>query len=110
MYLGSNPGNIGQISFYDAARGECYCDFGDPIGVMSRALVQGLFGIIPDAMNSRLILRPGFPQTWNHASISTPDIDFSFKRTKNSDIYNLKQHFDRKLEIDLQLKAYSDSI
>ncbi|MCB5696755.1 hypothetical protein LIQ92_17840, partial [Fusicatenibacter saccharivorans] len=28
MYLGDSPGNFGQISFYDAARGECYRDFG----------------------------------------------------------------------------------
>ena len=30
MYLGGSPGNFGQVSFYDAARGECYRDFGDP--------------------------------------------------------------------------------
>lgn len=41
MYLGDSPGNFGQISFYDAARGECYRDFGDPIGVASRVLIQG---------------------------------------------------------------------
>lgn len=46
MYLGDSPGNFGQISFYDAARGECYRDFGDPIGVASRVLIQGLFGIM----------------------------------------------------------------
>ena len=53
MYLGDSPGNFGQISFYDAARGECYRDFGDPIGVASRVLIQGLFGILPDALNSK---------------------------------------------------------
>lgn len=61
MYLGDSPGNFGQISFYDAARGECYRDFGDPIGVASRVLIQGLFGILPDALNQQIILRPGFP-------------------------------------------------
>ena len=29
MYIGDSPANFGQISFYDAARGECYRDFGD---------------------------------------------------------------------------------
>jgi hypothetical protein len=110
MYLGSSPGNIGQISFYDAARGECYRDFGDPIGVMSRALVQGLFGIIPDAMNDKLILRPGFPQSWDHASISTPDIDFSFKQSGKTDSYTINQHFAKKLAIELQVKAYYESV
>ena len=65
MYLGDSPGNFGQISFYDAARGECYRDFGDPIGVASRVLIQGLFGILPDALNQQIILRPGFPDDCN---------------------------------------------
>ena len=79
MYLGESPGNFGQVSFYDAARGECYRDFGDPIGVASRVLVQGLYGILPDALNGRLLLKPGFPQKWEYASLHTPDIEFDFK-------------------------------
>lgn len=79
MYLGDSPGNFGQISFYDAARGECYRDFGDPIGVASRALIQGLYGILPDALNGRLLIKPGFPEEWEYASLHTPDIDFDFK-------------------------------
>jgi hypothetical protein len=47
MYYGQSPANFGQISYYDAARGECYRDFGDCIGISSRTLLQGLFGIIP---------------------------------------------------------------
>lgn len=63
MYLGDSPGNFGQISFYDAARGECYRDFGDPIGVASRVLIQGLFGILPDALNQQIILGRAFRTT-----------------------------------------------
>jgi len=110
MYLGGSPGNVGQISFYDAARGESYRDFGDPIGVMSRTLVQGLFGIVPDAMNDKLVLRPGFPQSWDHASINTADIDFSFQRKGNTDTYSINPHFQKKLAVELQVKVWSDSI
>lgn len=110
MYLGASPGNIGQISYYDAARGECYRDFGDPIGVASRALVEGLFGITPDAMNQKLVIRPGFPAAWNHASIAAPYLDFAFKRNKNIDTYSIKQQFKQPLNVKLQVKALSDSI
>lgn len=84
MYLGESPGNFGQISFYDAARGECYRDFGDPIGVASRVLIQGLYGILPDAMNGRLLVKPGLPSSWPFASLHTPDIDFDFKHTNEA--------------------------
>lgn len=86
MYLGESPGNFGQISFYDAARGECYRDFGDPIGVASRVLVQGLYGILPDALNGRLLIKPGFPKAWESASLHTPDIDFDFRTEKEKTV------------------------
>ncbi|MCD8029265.1 MAG: DUF4450 domain-containing protein [Bacteroides sp.] len=82
MYLGGSPGNFGQISFYDAARGECYRDFGDPIGVASRVFIQGLFGILPDALNETLVVRPGFPDSWPFAELETPDVSFTYSRQK----------------------------
>lgn len=105
MYLGASPGNIGQVSFYDAARGECYRDFGDPVGVYSRVLVQGLFGILPDAMNDKLVVRPGFPSDWQFASIETPDIGFDFKRENKTDRYTIKPSFNKALALTLLVKA-----
>ena len=110
MYLGSSPGNVSQISFYDAARGECYRDFGDPIGVLSRALVQGMFGIMPDALNNQLTLQPGFPKSWDHAAISTPDLHFQFQRQGNKETYLLEQHFSKPLSTELKVKIYRDQI
>lgn len=110
MYLGSSPGNIGQVSFYDAARGQCYRDFADPIGVYSRTLIQGLFGILPDAMNDRLEIRPGFPATWKYASVSTPDISFDFKRNGSKDTYKIESKFGKPLNLFLTLKAQKENI
>lgn len=110
MYLGDSPANFGQVSFYDAARGECYRDFGDPIGVASRVLIQGLFGILPDAMNGRLTLRPGFPMDWGNASLSTPDIAYDFHRKGEVDTYQVIQHFSKPLELTLQVNALKERI
>jgi hypothetical protein len=85
MYLGGSPGNFVQISHYDAVRREAYRDFGDPVGMFSRAIVEGLFGIVPDALNKTITIRPGLPSSWNYASFSTPDISFDFKRNDNTD-------------------------
>ena len=110
MYLGGSPGNFGQISTYDAARGECYRDFGDPVGVASRALVQGLFGILPDMMNDRVVLRPGFPSEWESASFETSDITYDFKRKGNKDTYKVQLRFERPATLSLQIKARRDKI
>ena len=110
MYLGDSPGNFGQISFYDAARGECYRDFGDPIGVASRVLIQGLFGILPDALNQQIILRPGFPDDWDKASVSTPDISYRFTRKEDTDTYHITQRFQTPLHPVLQINARKEKI
>lgn len=103
MYLGDSPGNFGQISFYDAARGECYRDFGDAIGVASRLLIQGLYGIRPDGLNNRVIIRPGFPASWPYASLKTPDLSFQYK----DDTYHISTHFSA---IELEIPAKKERV
>jgi hypothetical protein len=108
MYLGSSPGNFGQISFYDAARGECYRDFGDPVGIASRALIQGLYGIYPDLLDGTVRLVPGFPAEWEHASLKTPYINYSFLRQNKTDQYDVSLHFQRPASLQLELCARYD--
>lgn len=110
MYLGDSPGNFGQVSFYDAARGECYRDFGDPVGVASRLLIQGLFGILPDAMNGKLRIRPGFPMDWEKAGLVTPDVTFQFLREGKTDVYKIEQRFSIPLALTLQVNASRERI
>ena len=99
MYYGQSPANFGQISHYDAARGECYRDFGDCIGISSRTLIQGLFGIIPQALDGRCIIRPGFPASWNHASVKTPYLEYKYTREGNKARLEIIQNFKRPLQI-----------
>jgi hypothetical protein len=110
MYLGASPGNFQQLSFYDAIRGELYRDFADDIGMASRSLVEGLFGIEPNLLENKLHIRPGFPSQWNYASITTPDIVYSFKREGNKDVYQFKTNFLKALKLSLHVKAKMTSV
>jgi hypothetical protein len=105
MYLGGSPGNLVQISHYDASRNEAYRDFGDPVGMFSRALVEGLFGIVPNALSNVLTIRPGLPSSWNYASFSTPDISFDFKRSGHTDTYTITQKLPQRLSLKFQAIA-----
>ncbi len=105
MYLGGSPANFGQLSFYDAARGECYRDFGDVIGISSRVFVQGLFGIVPDALNGKCLIRPGFPDEWDKADFHAPYLDYSFRRTSKGDVYTFHPRFAQKLSIDMDING-----
>ena len=100
------------------ARAECYRDFGDPVGVASRVYIQGLYGVLPDRLAGRLVLRPGFPKTWEEASLKTPDIAYAYKRSSevqesgsSDDTYQI--HLDKNFGVDtllLQVRAYRDTL
>jgi hypothetical protein len=110
MYLSASPGGFEQLSFYDAIRGELYRDFADPIGMAGRSLVEGLFGVRPQALKDTLTIRPGFPASWNYALLSIPDVKFNFKRTENRDEYEITPSFPTEMNLAFQVVARNDNV
>ena len=110
MYLGASPGNFQQLSFYDAIRGELYRDFADPIGMTSRTLVEGLFGIKPDLLNNTLTIKPGLPAQWTYASLNVPDIRFDFKRSGPTDTYTITPALPKATALNFELDARAAQI
>ena len=109
MYLGTSPLNFGQISYYDKARGECYRDFADPIGIWSRALMEGLFGIRPNLLAKEPVvdLIPGFPEEWNEVSIDLPDLSYSYEREGRHITYKIRNNYGNgsKLRLTVPVKG-----
>lgn len=99
MYLGSSPGNFGQISKLDRNIGEAYRDFSDVTGISSRTFIEGLYGITPDALNGRCVIRPGFPSDWDSASVKTPYLSYSFRKVGDKEHYVIRQNIKRPLQI-----------
>ena len=97
MVYGHSPGNYGQLLTEDEHRGECYRDFADCIGIASRAIVEGLFGIVPDAIDGKCYIRPGFPESWDSVSVSLPYI--SYKYSKSRGVYDVVRNFPQHLQI-----------
>jgi hypothetical protein len=80
MFMGITPGNVGSLNYLDVYRRESQRDFADGAGVLSRTLVEGLFGLRPDALTRTLRIAPGLPRDWDHASITHPGATFSYRR------------------------------
>jgi hypothetical protein len=99
MYMGSSPGNLQQLSYYDHYRGELYRDFADGIGISARAIVEGMFGIVPDLQEEELLIRPGLPAQWEHASFETPDIRYTFRCEGNQETYSILPRFGKPLRL-----------
>lgn len=105
MFVGRSPGNFGQISYFDKVVKEAYRDFGDNVGISSRALINGLFGITPDALHGKCVIKPAFPDSWNEASIRTPYLSYKFRREGTRDIYEIEHHFAQPLQISIRTNA-----
>ena len=99
QYLGQSPGNFGQISYYDKARSEAYRDFGDNVGISARAIINGLFGVQPDALHGRCVLQPAFPLEWDSVTFKTPYLTYRYVKEGNKQIYDITQNFTRPLQI-----------
>ena len=110
MYLGLCPGNLGAMTHFDMARGEAQRDFGDAIGITSRALVEGLFGVRPDALAGELKIEPGFPADWDHAGIRHPDFNFLFRRDGLTETYSVEPKFHKPMGLRLQIPELRDDV
>ena len=103
MYQGLCPGNLGAMTSLDAARGEAQRDFGDAIGINSRALIEGLFGVKLDALSGELKIVPGFPADWKFAKISHPDFNFDFHRNDGSETFVVDSKFPKPMKLVLDI-------
>ncbi len=107
QYLGITPGNLGTMTYLDAYRRESQRDFGDSAGTLSRAVIEGLFGVRPDALAGTLTIAPGFPAAWDHARLDHPDLGLVFRRQGLTDTWTVTQAAHTFRTLNLQLPARS---
>jgi hypothetical protein len=109
MFMGISPGNVGSMNYLDVYRRESQRDFADGSGVLSRALVEGLFGVRPDALNGELRIVPGFPAAWPSARLQHPKVDLDFRRENATDTFAIETRFAQPMRLRLQLAARGKS-
>ncbi len=110
LYMGISPGNIGSMNYLDVYRREAQRDFADGSGVMARTLVEGLFGVRPDALAGTLLVRPGFPRDWDHASLRHPGVALAFRRDGREERWTIEQPAAVFGRLVLELPAASDAV
>jgi hypothetical protein len=105
MFMGISPGNVGSMSYLDVYRRESQRDFADGSGTLSRALVEGLFGVRPDLLSGELVIAPGLPADWPHASLHHPHIDLRYRRASATDHWEITSRLPRPAALRLRLPA-----
>lgn len=110
MGMGITPGNVGSMNYLDHYRRESQRDFADGTGVTARALVEGLFGVKPDALASVMTVQPGLPAAWNEADLQHPGVGVGFKREGMHERWQLTQPASRFKQLRLRLQAWGREI
>jgi hypothetical protein len=105
MYMGICPGNVGSMNYLDVYRRESQRDFADGSGVLSRAIVEGLFGVNPDALAGELRLSPGFPAAWDRARLAHPSINVGYRRSGNVETFIVEPRFSKPMRLLLRIPA-----
>ena len=105
MYAGRVPGNCLGTSEHDPRQTGAATDFNCSVGMFGRALVEGLFGIVPDLLDGELLLRPGFPRDWNAASLDTPNVGYTFSRQGDTDRFAVRTKLGRPVGLRLRVPA-----
>ena len=95
------PGGCIATSPRDRHHSGLATDFACGTGIATRALIEGLFGIRPDALAGSLLLKPGFPEKWPFARIQTPYAEYAYRRTRNGFRYHGKLRAAARVTLEL---------
>ena len=109
MFMGICPGNVGSMNYLDVYRRESQRDFADGTGVTSRAIVEGLFGVRPDALAGELRVSPGFPWEWTQATLNHPRVEFIYRRDMTTEKFLITPRFGSSMALTLHGRAWGRS-
>ncbi len=85
-------------------------DFADTVGMYARTLVEGLFGIVPNALDGELLIRPGLPAEWHTASIDTPEVGYRYSSREQVDTFEIRARFQQPMRLRLVAAARSADV
>jgi hypothetical protein len=79
IFNGPTPGGLSCHSLVDGKQ-RANDEFSDASSMWGRAVMEGLFGIVPDRPNGVVRVTPQFPEDWPEASIKTPHFSYHWER------------------------------
>ena len=79
IFNGPTPGGLSCHSLVDGKQ-RANDEFSDASSMWGRAVMEGLFGIVPDRPAGVVRVTPQFPEDWPAASIKTPHFSYHWAR------------------------------
>ncbi len=104
-FTGKNPGLAAHIQSARGASDFGDIDFSDVSGTYLRLIVEGLFGIRINHLDDVIHIEPGFPNAWDHASLSLRDIALHYHRKGMQEIFEIECDRKEKKRIRIPMRS-----
>lgn len=82
--------------------------FPDTVSVFIKGITDGLFGITVDTPENKVTVKPAFPKHWDHASIKTPNLEYSYQFSGSSETITVTNS--KGFDMDFRIPAKSMSV
>ncbi len=89
-FTGKNPGMAPHIQSVRGTSDFGDQDFSDVSSTYLRLVVEGLFGVRVNHLDNVVTIAPGFPEDWDHASLTLKDIDLVYTRKGEQEIFTVR--------------------
>jgi hypothetical protein len=104
IFNGPTPGGLSCHSQTDG-RQRANDEFTDAISMWGRAVVEGLFGIVPHRPQGFIQLNPQFPGDWNRAEIDTAHLSYKWRREPGRVFIDWKSPMATSIHLRLPVQA-----
>jgi len=82
-------------------------NFLDNISLYQRAIIEGLFGIMPEVQKNMVTITPNFPSNWKKAKIVLPEIQYEYRKNSQQEeiLITTSRGLDTKIRIRVKDKV-----
>ena len=104
-FTGKNPGMAAHVQSAMCTNDLGDMDFSDVSSTYLRLVVEGLFGIRINHLDSLITIQPGFPAAWEHASLTLGDIALDYHRHGSCEVFNVHSERTEKKQLRIPMRA-----
>lgn len=104
IYNGPSPGGLSCQNLADG-RQRYNPEFADSTSMWLRAVVEGMFGIVPRRQDAVVELTPQFPLDWPEASIQTPHFSYAWRKDGSHESIHWESPIETAVRLRLPVRA-----
>ncbi len=104
-YTGKNPGMAAHVQSPMCTNDLGDMDFSDVSSTYLRLLVEGLFGIRINHLDGCIYIQPGFPDAWEHASLTLADLAIDYNRKGSYEVFTVYSDRTERKQLRIPMRA-----